>query len=111
MVFVSGKVKRFSGRPWLYNRFRRDVREVLIKEMDSGYIPEVIKVHLESFEVFFLSFLGPAFLRELYASLIKDPFGICRVAQNENAVLGFRIESFSRTPEGLEMNRYDIDLE
>ena len=63
--------------------------EVLIKEMESGHIPEVVKVHLESFEGFFLSFLGPAFLRELYASLMKDPFGICLVAQNENAVLGF----------------------
>ena len=63
--------------------------EVLIKEMESGHIPDVIKVHLESFEGFFLSFLGPAFLRELYTSLIMDPFGNCLVAQNEDAVLGF----------------------
>ena len=63
--------------------------EVLIKEMESGHIPEVVKVHLKSFEGFFLSFLGPAFLRELYASLIKDPYRICLVAQKDTAVLGF----------------------
>lgn len=36
--------------------------EVLIKEMDSRHIPEVGKVHRESFEVFFPLLSGPGLL-------------------------------------------------
>lgn len=45
MIFVSGRLKRFSGRPRLYNRFRRDVMEVLIKEMESEHIPEGLEMN------------------------------------------------------------------
>jgi ribosomal protein S18 acetylase RimI-like enzyme len=63
--------------------------DTLIKEMRREQIPGVVSVHLVSFEGFFLSFLGPAFLRELYTSLVEDPSGMCLVALEKDQVVGF----------------------
>jgi ribosomal protein S18 acetylase RimI-like enzyme len=63
--------------------------ETLIKEMEEGQISSVVAVHLESFQGFFLSFLGPAFLRELYSSMLEDKDGICLVALDHDKVVGF----------------------
>ena len=48
-----------------------------------------VQVHLEGFTGFFLSFLGPAFLHELYAATIEDPDGIGLVAEEGKGILGF----------------------
>ena len=63
--------------------------ETMIKEMRKEDIPGVVAVHLAGFEGFFLSVLGPAFLRELYFSLTEDLHGICLVAMEQDRVLGF----------------------
>lgn len=63
--------------------------DFLIKEMSKADIPGVVEVHLAGFEGFFLSILGPAFLRELYASLIEDSNGISLVVMEEDQVTGF----------------------
>jgi hypothetical protein len=39
-------------------------------------IEQVVDIHLQAFPNFFLSFLGPRFLREFYAFFLVDPLGI-----------------------------------
>jgi ribosomal protein S18 acetylase RimI-like enzyme len=60
-----------------------------INIMQAGDMNEVVSVHLASFQGFFLTFLGPRFLRELYAGIIADPTGITFVYRKENHILGF----------------------
>lgn len=43
----------------------------------------VVKLHLRAFPDFFLSFLGPRFLREFYFSFLMDPVGMAFVARSE----------------------------
>ena len=57
--------------------------------MTLGDVPTVVKVHLEGFPGFFLTFLGDSFLRELYSAILVDQDGICFVASDENGVVGF----------------------
>jgi hypothetical protein len=49
----------------------------------------VTRVHLASFQGFFLTFLGSRFLSELYAGIVTDPAGIAFVYRKENHILGF----------------------
>ena len=44
---------------------------------------------MASFHGFFLTFLGVAFLRELYAATLADPSGIGFVAEDERGICGF----------------------
>ncbi len=44
---------------------------------------------MASFQGFFLSFLGPRFLRELYAGILADPSGIAFVFVSAESVTGF----------------------
>lgn len=60
-----------------------------IRRMGSSDVPSVVQVHLESFYGFFLTFLGPSFLRELYAATLADPSGIGFVAEKEQGIYGF----------------------
>ena len=57
--------------------------------MQFDDIETVVKVHLCSFRGFFLSFLGPAFLRELYLAIIGDGSGIAWVFQSGEDIIGF----------------------
>lgn len=49
----------------------------------------VVRVHLASFQGFFLSFLGSAFLAELYSGILTDTSGIAFVAESEGRITGF----------------------
>ena len=49
-----------------------------------AHVPEAVSIHLEAFPGFFLSALGPAFLREFYQSFLADPLGMGFVAVDEN---------------------------
>jgi ribosomal protein S18 acetylase RimI-like enzyme len=60
-----------------------------IARMDQNEVPAVIDVHLRSFPGFFLTFLGSAFLRELYLATIEDLSGIGFVAKDGTWILGF----------------------
>ncbi|MEN6300234.1 MAG: GNAT family N-acetyltransferase [Anaerolineaceae bacterium] len=61
---------------------------VVIRSMKSADIDQVVDVHLNSFEGFFLSFLGRDFLTQLYSSIIQDADGIAFVSE-EQRVIGF----------------------
>jgi len=63
--------------------------QVAIREMQREDIAEVVRVHMASFSGFFLTFLGPAFLSELYAATLSDHAGIGFVAKTDNNLIGF----------------------
>lgn len=48
--------------------------------MEERHVDQVVKVHMESFEGFFLSFLGERFLRLFYLGICRDPRAIRLVA-------------------------------
>ena len=53
------------------------------------HVPQTVETHLRSFPNFFLSFLGPNFLREFYSSFLVNAQGIGFVAQELNGkILG-----------------------
>jgi ribosomal protein S18 acetylase RimI-like enzyme len=52
-------------------------------------VSELVKVHLSTFQNFFLTFLGPRFLRLLYKNLIIESAGILIVAKEQNKIIGF----------------------
>jgi GNAT superfamily N-acetyltransferase len=58
--------------------------------IDKRHIPQIVEVHLEAFPNFFLTFLGPRFLREFYKSFLYDFVGIGFVAEDSKSseVLG-----------------------
>ncbi|TRZ52744.1 GNAT family N-acetyltransferase [bacterium] len=60
-----------------------------IRAMNINDVNAVVKVHLSSFQGFFLTFLGRQFLSELYAGIVADSTGIAFVYREEARVLGF----------------------
>lgn len=61
-----------------------------IREVRSSDIPNVVDVHLASFQNFFLTFLGRSFLEHLYLEIADDPGGVFFVAASpDGTVIGF----------------------
>lgn len=56
----------------------------MIRPLIDSDLKAVVKIHLQSFPAFFLSFLGPRFLELFYRSFLEDPSGIGFVAVNGN---------------------------
>lgn len=54
----------------------------IVVSFTSDHLDQVVRVHRCAFPGFFLSFLGPRFLREFYASFLVDPAGRGFVAIN-----------------------------
>jgi ribosomal protein S18 acetylase RimI-like enzyme len=59
-----------------------------IRPMLPGDVDTVIEVHKDAFHGFFLTFLGPAFLREFYTGVCADPSGIA-IVSGEGSIAGF----------------------
>ena len=57
--------------------------------MEHKHIEQIVQIHLLSFKGFFLSFLGPKFLKLFYKGIILSPFGVGLVYINNNRVEGF----------------------
>lgn len=63
---------------------------VPVRAMLREDVPAVVTIHVRAFPGFFLSFLGAAFLRELYRGILDDPTGRAFVAERpEGGVAGF----------------------
>lgn len=62
---------------------------VTLRPMTNEDAADVVAIHLAAFPGFFLTFLGPRFLRELYRGIVSDAAGIAWVAEEEGRVLGF----------------------
>jgi ribosomal protein S18 acetylase RimI-like enzyme len=60
------------------------VRSVPVRALGADDVAAVVAVHLRAFPSFFLSFLGPRFLREFYSSFLVDPMGRGFVAVDES---------------------------
>jgi len=58
-----------------------------IRSMQRGDLDAVVAIHVAAFPRFFLTFLGPRFLRLFYAAVIAD--GIALVATIDDRVAGF----------------------
>jgi ribosomal protein S18 acetylase RimI-like enzyme len=55
--------------------------------MSAGDLAAVVAIHLAAFPNFFLTFLGPRFLREFYGAVMRD--GIALVATDGDRIAGF----------------------
>ncbi len=62
---------------------------MIIRSMQAIDRMDVVNLHLRTFPGFFLTFMGPAFLSQLYGATMADPSGIAIVAINDNRVSGF----------------------
>lgn len=75
-----------ANEPAIMKDRRADFRIAPLTPEDVG---SVVQLHLRAFPNFFLSFLGPRFLREFYHSFLADPVGIAFVARNaQDGVVG-----------------------
>ena len=62
-----------------------DIRQATEQDVDA-----IVAVHLAAFNGFFLTMLGPSFLRGLYRAFLHRQHGILRVAvSSENTIVGF----------------------
>ncbi len=61
----------------------------MIRPMTMAHIDQVVSVHLRSFPGFFLSFLGPQFLRLYYESIVDYPDAAGYVCVEDDRVIGF----------------------
>lgn len=55
-----------------------------IVEITQEGLDDIVHIHIKAFPDFFLSFLGPTFLREFYKSFLEDEQGIGFIAANKN---------------------------
>lgn len=59
----------------------------MIQRMEQSDVDAVTRIHQRAFPGFFLTFLGPRFLRLLYASIVDEPTGVAFVALGGNGVV------------------------
>ena len=59
-----------------------------IKQLQRGDLKKIVDIHIEAFPGFFLTFLGPGFLKQFYNSFLDDDHGIGVVAVENNKILG-----------------------
>jgi len=60
-----------------------------VRQATSADIEAVVSTHLRAFQGFFLTMLGPRFLRRLYSAFLVEPTGILLVGDDGTAVRGF----------------------
>jgi ribosomal protein S18 acetylase RimI-like enzyme len=65
------------------------MKDLLIRPMQPQDARDVVNIHLDSFENFFLSSLGSEFLRLFYTAILEDESGISIVCEMEGKVAGF----------------------
>ncbi len=65
-----------------------------IVPIQEKYIDNIVDVHIKAFPDFFLTFLGPKFLKEFYNSFIVDEQGIGFVALENDKLLGAIVGPF-----------------
>ena len=73
-----------SDRECDHSLTRVDCRNALTEDAES-----IVQLHILAFPGFFLTSLGPQFLRILYAGFIKSDYGICIVAREGYELVGF----------------------
>lgn len=61
----------------------------VVRSMQPDDVASVVALHLGAFPSFFLTFLGPRFLRQLYLGIMDDPAGIAFLAEENGRCVGF----------------------
>lgn len=61
-----------------------NIRKATINDVDS-----IVDIHLDAFKGFFLTSLGPAFLKFYYTSFVESSETVTMVAEEEDMVYGF----------------------
>lgn len=56
---------------------------------DKEIVDEVVKIHMDTFQGFFLTFLGKGFLKQLYKGFIEHDKSNLIVAEENNKIVGF----------------------
>jgi ribosomal protein S18 acetylase RimI-like enzyme len=64
-------------------------QDFTLRPASLGELPRIVAAHQAAFPGFFLTLLGPRFLRELYAGFLTAGSSICYVAENGGECLGF----------------------
>ncbi len=59
--------------------------------MKLADVESAVRIHLSSFAGFFLSFMGPLFLREFYKSTLLDESGLALVSTQADGISGFAV--------------------
>lgn len=67
----------------------RDSAELVVRQALRSDVSAIVDVHLRSFPGFFLSFLGPSFLRLFYEGLRRYPDAQLLVAARKGDIVGF----------------------
>lgn len=63
---------------------------MIIRDATEDDLPEIVAVHQKAFDGFFLTRLGPAFLKELYSAFAFRASGVLRVLCSEDGrIIGF----------------------
>lgn len=63
---------------------------MIIRDATKQDVEQITNVHMAAFDGFFLTMLGPHFLRKMYLAFICENYGLMRVAiKNEQDVIGF----------------------
>jgi len=57
----------------------------MMEPIRRDHINDVVRVHMEAFPTFFLTFLGPGFLKQFYRSFTEDPKGVGFVAKDPDS--------------------------
>lgn len=65
-----------------------------IVEIAHKHISNIVDIHIKAFPDFFLTFLGPGFLKEFYKSFLHDEQGIGFVAIENDRILGAIVGPF-----------------
>lgn len=61
-----------------------------VRQAAENDIEAIVNIHISAFQGFFLTLLGPRFLKSLYMAFLKREYGILRVAITaEGEVMGF----------------------
>ena len=63
----------------------------MIRPMRLADVESVVRIHLSSFAGFFLSFMGPRFLREFYKATLLDESGLALVSTQADGIAGFAV--------------------
>ena len=102
IVKISGWVnsgssfRRIAGISRLVQATRSPVGPTSIETEGPCLLParssdceQLAKLHMAAFTGFFLSSLGPRFLKSLYAAFLVEPSAICLVARRQDRIAGF----------------------
>lgn len=74
-----------------------DNSRIRVRKITESDIKRVVEIHMNAFEGFFLTSLGPRFLAEFYSAAIEDPTGINLLAFDENNIYGFVVGTIKPT--------------